>query len=343
MTPSSPHPVIGVFGATGAVGREMLSILAERGAPVEGIRCFASERSVGRELEFGDRNRSLVVEAFRPGVFADLQIALLAVDAERARELAPAARDAGCVVIDNSSAFRNDPTVPLVIPEVNRDQLADFGESGIIANPNCSTIIALMAIAPIHRAARIRRASVATYQAVSGAGAAAMEELEQQARDHVAGRALRSEALPSPAFFNVFPHESGLDADGFNREERKLRDEGRRILGAPDLAISATCVRVGVPRCHAMAIDLDLETGLDVDQARELLSGQSGVRVVDAPESRHATGGDEILVGRLRNDPHRPDKTGLLLFVVGDQLRKGAALNAVQILEELPEFRREEP
>ena len=343
MTPSNAHPVIGVIGATGAVGREMLTILAERGVAAERIRCFASERSVGRELEFGDRSRSLVVEALHPDVFADLQVALLAVDAEQARDLAPTARDAGCVVIDNSSAFRNDPDVPLVIPEVNGEELAGFGTSGIIANPNCSTIIALMAIAPIHHAVGIRRVSVATYQAVSGAGAAAMDELERQARDHVAGRPILSEALPSPAFFNVFPHESPLDADGFNGEERKLRDEGRRILDAPGIEIAATCVRVGVPRCHAMAIELDLEAGLDVNRARALLSDRPGVRVVEAPESRHAAGGDDVLVGRLRNHPDRPDNTGLLLFVVGDQLRKGAALNAIQILSELPGFRVDDP
>ena len=249
---SGQSPVIGVVGATGAVGREMVAILLERGVSPERIRAFASERSAGRALPCGDAG-SLVVETLEAGTFAGLDVAMLAIGADAARTAAIEARDAGCVVIDNSSAFRDDPEVPLVIPEINGVRLEDCPGPCIIANPNCSTILAMMVIEPIHRAVGVRRVSIATYQAVSGAGMAAMDELEQQARDHVAGQPLRAEALPSPALFNVFPHESTIDATGFNLEERKLRSEGRRILGTPELPIAATCMRVGTRAAMAIS------------------------------------------------------------------------------------------
>jgi len=216
-TTPGKRPVIGVVGATGAVGRELVSILLERGVPPERIRAFASERSAGRSLRCDDAG-SLVVESIEPGTYAGLDVVLLAIGADAARTAAIEARDAGCIVIDNSSAFREDPDVPLVVPEVNGDLLEECAGPCIVANPNCSTILALMAIAPIHHEAGLRRVSIATYQAVSGAGLAAMEELEEQARSHVAGTPLKSEALPSPALFNVFPHESAVDATGFNLE-----------------------------------------------------------------------------------------------------------------------------
>lgn len=330
---------IGIVGATGAVGREMLAILERMQMPTGSIRCLASERSAGTMIPYPDED--LQVQLLQEDSFAGLDVVLLAASADISRTWAPVAVAQGTIVIDNSSAFRADPNVPLVIPEVNPDTLADFKAPGIIANPNCSTIIALMAVAPIHRVAKIQRMSVATYQAVSGAGAAAMAELEQQAREHAAGEQLTSESLPSQALFNVFCHESPIGPDGFNEEERKLRFESRRILDDPDLKISATCVRVGVPRAHSMAIELELGRPLDADDARRCLEAKPGIRIVDDrtnnvfPEPLHAAGGDDVLVGRIRNHPDSRDGRGLLLFACGDQLRKGAALNAIQILAHL--------
>ena len=340
MSSTHPRQSIGVIGATGVVGREMLSILGDRGVPADSIRCIASERSRGMQVPFGQD--MLAVQGLDETSISDLDVALFAAGSECARRWAPIAVDSGAVVIDNSSAFRGDESVPLVIPEVNGSLLDGFQGPGLIANPNCSTIIALMSVTPIHRAAGIRRMSIATYQSVSGAGGSAMEELERQVEEHASGRAPTSNVLPSQALFNVFAHESPVGPDGFNEEERKMRNEGRRILDAPGLEITATCVRVGVPRAHAMAIDLELERGLDAAEARELLAHAPGVRVVDDPESGRfpesidAAGADEILVGRFRNHPDRSDQRGLILFAAGDQLRKGAALNAIQILEQLP-------
>jgi aspartate-semialdehyde dehydrogenase len=324
-----------LVGASGAVGREMLSILAQAGVAAQDMHLFGS-RSAGSSIPYG--GSELVVADLAGNSFDDVDVVLFAAGADVAREWAPRAVDAGATVIDNSSAFRGDPDVPLVVPEVNPEALHSFVAPGIIANPNCSTIIALMGTAPIHRRAPITRMSIATYQAISGAGASAMSELDRQAVDHVAGDPLTVEALPSQALFNVFSHESRIGKDGFNEEEQKIRSESRRILAAPGLAISATCVRVGVPRAHAMAIDLDLSEPLDAADARALLQSAPGVTVVDDPEqgrfpeSVHAAGGDNVLVGRIRNDPDRAPGRGLLLFACGDQLRKGAALNAIQVL-----------
>ncbi len=340
MSSTPPRHPIGVVGATGMVGREMLSILRDRGVPADSIRCIASERSRGTQVPYG--RDQLTVHGLDEASIRNLDVALFAAGSDCARRWAPIAVDAGSVVIDNSSAFRGDESVPLIIPEVNGSLLEGFEGPGLIANPNCSTIIALMSVTPIHRDAGIRRMSIATYQSVSGAGGDAMEELEQQVEQHAAGRTPTCKVLPSQALFNVFTHESPIGPDGFSEEERKMRTEGRRILDAPGLEITATCVRVGVPRAHAMAIDLELERGLDASDARNLLANAPGVRVVDdpgagrLPESIHAAGGDEILVGRFRNHPDRPDRRGLMLFAAGDQLRKGAALNAIQILEQLP-------
>jgi aspartate-semialdehyde dehydrogenase len=330
---------IGVIGATGVVGREMLAILGERGVDAGALRCIASSRSVGLKLPYGETHLS--VGMLDDDAFEDLDVALFAAGVDTARRWAKRAVSAGCRVIDNSSAFRDDPAVPLVIPEINGHLLEGSKGPGIIASPNCSTTIAMMAVAPIHRLAGIRSMSVTTYQSVSGAGAEAMEELEQQVRQHAAGETITNQVLPSTALLNVFNHESPIDADGFNEEERKIRFESRRILDAPEITISATCVRVGVLRAHAMAIELVLEKGVEVDEIREMLAGTHGIRVVDDrtrnrfPEPRHAAGRDEIEIGRLRIHPDRPDGTGLLLFAAGDQLRKGAALNTIQILERL--------
>ncbi len=330
---------IGVIGATGVVGHEMLTILDERGVDSDRVHCIASSRSAGLTLPYGKDH--LTVGTLEDTVFEDLDVALFAAGPETARTWAGRAVSMGCVVIDNSSAFRDDPDIPLVIPEINGNLLDGFKSPGIVASPNCSTTIAMMAAAPIHRLAGIRSMSVTTYQSVSGAGAEAMEELEQQIRQHAAGEPITNRVLPSRALLNVFNHESSIDADGFNEEERKIRFESRRILDAPEIGISATCVRVGVPRAHAMAIELVLEKGVKVEEVRELLDGSDGIRVVDDrelkrfPEPRHAAGQDDIEIGRLRLHPDRADGTGLLLFAAGDQLRKGAALNTIQILERL--------
>lgn len=327
---------IAIVGASGAVGREMLSILAQAGVAARDVRLLGSSRSAGTSIPYGDGDIEVALLAGSP--FEGIDAVLFAAGAEVAREWAPRAVEAGATVIDNSSAFRADPDVPLVVPEINPEALDSFVAPGIIANPNCSTIIALMATAPIHRRTPITRMSIATYQAISGAGATAMAELDRQVVEHVAGDPLTVEALPSQALFNVFCHESPIGDDGFNEEERKIRSESRRILGAPELAISATCVRVGVPRAHAMAIDLDLSGPLDAADARSILEAAPGVTVVDDaeqgrfPESVHAAGGDDVLVGRIRNDPDRAPGRGLLLFACGDQLRKGAARNAIQVL-----------
>lgn len=330
---------IGVVGATGAVGRELLAILEERDVDPGSIRCIASPRSAGSELPY--RDDRLPVRTIGPESFDGLDAVLFASGAESARRWAAAALEAGCLVIDNSSAFRSDPAVPLVVPEINGDLLSGTPSPGIVANPNCSAVIATMAVAPIHRATGITRLGVTTYQSVSGAGTAAMRELERQSRQHAAGEPLTCEVFPSPALFNVFSHESAIDDDGHNEEERKIRSESRRILDAPELMVAATCVRVGVPRAHAMSIELELAGPLEVERARALLEAAPGIRVVDDrganrfPEPRRAAGADAIEVGRLRAHPDRTDGRGLLLLAAGDQLRKGAALNAIQILERL--------
>lgn len=331
---------IDVVGATGAVGLELLGMLEARGVCSSQVRAIASTRSKGRRLPYGED--ALEVRALDEHEFDSTAVAFFSASSAVSRTHAARAVEAGATVIDNSSAFRMDPSILLIVPEVNGTLLDEFKAPGIIANPNCSTIIALMAVAPIHNAVGITRMQVATYQAVSGAGTQAIRELEQQTADYANNRPLTTDALPSPALFNVFCHESPIDDSGFNEEERKLRNESRKILGAPNLAVAATCVRVGVPRAHAMAIDLTLDTGLTANDARELLAQSPGIDIVDDrtrsrfPEPRHAAGGDLVLVGRLRNDPDRPSNTGLLLFACGDQIRKGAALNAIQILERLP-------
>lgn len=327
---------IAIIGANGAVGREMTTLLLEAGFSAEDLRLFGSSRSAGLSRPIG--GQQCRIEELTPSCFDGIRMALFAAGADVAQEWAPKAVAAGATVIDNSSAFRGDPSVPLIVPEINGTSLQAFKRPGIVANPNCSTIIALMAVAPIHQHAHIQRMNIATYQSVSGAGAAGIAELEQQTADYVAKKPLTNETFPTQALFNVFCHESPIGPDGFNEEERKIRNESRRILSAPDLAISATCVRVGVPRAHAMAIELDLEQPLSADEARELLECAPGITVIDDvaqqrfPEPLHAAGQNTVLVGRLRNAPDCDSGQRLLLFACGDQLRKGAALNAIQIL-----------
>ncbi len=331
------HPTVAVVGATGLVGRELLSILGDHELGRGAVRLFASTRSAGTAVTF--RGAEHPVEPAGPDVFRGADVAFLCAGGDVSLALADAAVGHGALVIDNSSAFRMRPGVPLVVPEVNGDVLDEFDPPGIIANPNCSTIIALLAVTPIHRAAGVQRMVISTYQAASGAGAEVLRELEQQAEDHVAGHPYTQDVLGRPYLFNLFSHDSPIGPDGSNEEERKLVRETQKIWNDDSVRITATCVRVPVLRAHSEAITLTLRRPLPEDEARRILSEAPGVRVVDDrqankfPEPVDASGIDKVLVGRIRADASQPRGLGLNLFVSGDQLRKGAALNAVQIAE----------
>lgn len=328
---------IAVVGATGAVGREVLALLADRGVNADCVSLWASARSAGNPVAYN--GRMLTVQELTEASFAGIEFAIFSAGADRSRRFAPAAVGSSTVVIDNSSAFRMDAEVPLVVPEINAADLARH--RGIIANPNCSTIILAVVVWPLHRANRVRRIVVSTYQAASGAGAAAMQELLTQSADHLAGRPLVPAVFPHPIAFNLFSHNTPIGPDGYNTEERKMIDETRKIFHEPDLSITATCIRVPVLRAHSESINLTFERPMRAEQVREILAGAPGVRVVDDvagnrfPMPLEASGQDDVLVGRIRQDVSQPDGRGIELFVSGDQLRKGAALNALQILESL--------
>jgi aspartate-semialdehyde dehydrogenase len=332
-------PAIAIVGATGAVGAEFLVILAERRFPHRELRLLASKRSAGRTLQACGRAHT--VRELTASSFDGIDLALFSAGGPISREFAPIAVARGATVIDNSSAFRMDPEVPLIVPEINGEALEQCRLPAIIANPNCSTIIALMAVSPIHRAAGVKRMVISTYQAASGGGAALMHELEQQARDYAAGRPLTTTVSGRPYIFNLFSHNSPIGPDGSNTEETKLVKETHKIWDDRSVAITATCVRVPVLRCHCESINLTLASPLTELEAGEILAGAPGVRVVDDraanrfPEPVDAAGGDDVLVGRIRADSSQPPGFGLNLFVAGDQLRKGAALNAIQIAERL--------
>jgi len=325
------------MGATGAVGAEFLRILEERDFPVDSLKLLASSRSAGRMLPF--RGEELPVEELTDKSFDGVDLVLSSAGGEISKKFAPIAVRAGAVVVDNTSAFRMDEQAPLVVPEVNPQDIASH--KGIIANPNCSTIIMNVPVWPLHKANPIRRLVVSTYQAVSGAGAKAMAELEQQARDWAAGRQVTHAALPHQALFNVFCHDSAIQDDGYNLEEVKMVRETRRIFHCPDLRITATCVRVPVLRAHSEAINIEFSSPMTPDQARDVLAAAPGIKVVDDRKTNHfpmpleSAGGDDVLVGRIRQDISQPGGVGIELFASGDQLRKGAALNAVQIAEML--------
>jgi aspartate-semialdehyde dehydrogenase len=330
------QPSVAVVGATGAVGAELLQILSERVFPVGELRLLASPRSAGKTLTFGDHD--IGVEALGAESFAGVDLALFSAGSGIARDFAPLAARVGAIVIDNSSAFRMAPAVPLVVPEINPGALARHG--GIIANPNCAAIIAITPLWPIHQRNRIRRLILSTYQAASGAGAAAMAELVAATRAHLAGDVFRPHVLPHPYAFNLFSHDTAIDpATGYNDEETKVINEARKIFGDPDIRVGVTCIRVPVLRAHAMSITIECERPIGPDEARALIADAPGCRLVDDPVANHfpmpleATGGDDILVGRIRRDLSDPTGHSLGLFVAGDQLRKGAALNAVQIAE----------
>ncbi len=334
---------VGIFGATGQVGGVMRAVLAERGFPVDQMRYFASARSAGRTLPWMDRE--LPVEDASAADFAGLDLALFSCGKTASLELAPRVAAAGAVVVDNSSAWRMDPDVPLVVPEVNAGALARRPK-GIVANPNCTTMVAMPVLKPLHDAAGLRRVVVSTYQAVSGAGLAGVAELDEQLRkgvdraaqltyDGTAVELPEPSVFAAPIAFDVVPLAGSLVADGSGEtdEEQKWRSESRKILGLPDLAVDCTCVRVPVFTGHSVSLHIELDRDLGPEAARELLDGAPGVELSDVPTPLRAAGRDPSLVGRIRRDSSVAN--GLALFVVGDNLRKGAALNAVQIAEEL--------
>jgi aspartate-semialdehyde dehydrogenase len=339
---SGPHPSelsVAIVGATGAVGVEMLQCLAQRDFPVSRIRLLASARSAGRTMAF--RGQNLAVEELTEGSFAGIDVALFSAGSAISKRYAPLAVAQGAVVIDNSSAFRMDPAVPLVVPEINAEQIARH--HGIIANPNCAAIISIVPLWPLHQVNRVRRLIIATYQAASGAGAAAMQELQDATRAHLEGREFRHSVLPHPYAFNVFSHNTRIDpATGYNEEETKVMQETRKIFGDAEMRISATCVRVPVLRAHCVALSVECERPVSPEQVRTLLRDAAGIRLVDDaannyfPMPKDASGRDEILVGRIRQDLSDPSGRSIAMFCAGDQLLKGAALNAVQIAEQLP-------
>jgi aspartate-semialdehyde dehydrogenase len=337
-THTSTAPVVAIVGATGAVGVELIRCLEQRRFPLSELRLFASARSAGKQLNF--RGQALEVRELSEGSFQGVDIALFSAGGATSRRFAPIAVRAGAVVIDNSSAFRMDPQVPLVVPEINPHSIR--AHKGIIANPNCCAIISITPLWPVHQANRIQRLMLATYQAASGAGAAAMEELRESTRAYLDGRPYQQKVLPHPYAFNLFSHNTRIDpATGYNEEETKVIQETRKIFGEPDMRISATCVRVPVLRAHSVAITFECERPVTPREVRSLLQGAPGVELVDDMERNYfpmpgdASGRDPILVGRIRQDLSDPGGRSICLFVAGDQLLKGAALNAVQIAERL--------
>jgi len=326
-----------ILGATGAVGTELLELLEKRNFPLADLKLLASPRSSGRTMQF--QGESLPVEAVGDRSFDNVDIVLASAGGSISKTWAPIAVAAGAVVIDNSSAFRMDPQVPLVVPEVNSQAAASH--RGIIANPNCTTILMTVAVWPLHQVRTVQRIVAATYQSASGAGARAMEEVKSQAQAVLQGEEPTTEIFPYPLAFNLFPHNSPLTQSGYCEEEMKMVNETRKIFGTQQIRITATCVRVPVLRAHSEAINLEFETPLSAHEAREILSQAPGVQVVEDWQANHfpmpveATGRDEVLVGRIRQDISHP--CGLELWLCGDQIRKGAALNAVQIAELLVE------
>ncbi|MFH1719274.1 MAG: aspartate-semialdehyde dehydrogenase [Planctomycetota bacterium] len=328
---------LAIAGVTGAVGQEFLRILAERDFPFDSLKMLASSRSVGKKIEF--KGRTYIVEELTKKSFGRVDIALFSAGASRSKEFAPAAVDAGAVVVDNSSAFRMDANVPLVVPEINPQAIAKH--KGIVANPNCSTIIGIVPVWPLHRANPVKRMVVSTYQAASGAGQSAMIELEEQSREILDGKEPTCNAFPYQIAFNLFSHNSAMGPNGYNQEEMKMVHETRKIFDCPGIAITCTCIRVAVFRAHCESINLEFTDPITPDQVRDLLSTAPGVSVLDDREHNRfpmpidASGKDDIFVGRIRQDKSIPENRGINIWVAGDQLRKGAALNAVQIAEKL--------
>ncbi|NET56443.1 MAG: aspartate-semialdehyde dehydrogenase [Symploca sp. SIO2E6] len=331
--PLSSKISVAILGATGAVGTELRELLQSRNFPVAQLKLLASPRSAGRHLSF--QGEDVLVEAVSENSFKNVDLVLASAGGSTSKAWAATAVESGAAVIDNSSAFRLNPEVPLVIPEVNPEAAATH--QGIIANPNCTTILMAMAVWPLHQVQPVQRIIAATYQSASGAGARAMEEVKTQAKAILQGETPPTESFPYPLAFNLFPHNSPLNEQGYCQEEMKMVNETRKIFKAPQLRISATCVRVPVLRAHSEAINLEFTEPMPVAKARELLANAPGVRLVEDWQANYfpmpidASGRDEVLVGRIRQDLSHP--RSLELWLSGDQIRKGAALNAVQIAE----------
>jgi len=330
-------PNLAIAGVTGAVGQEFLKIIEERDFPFDSLKMLASNRSAGKKIEF--KGKEYVVEELSKKSFTRVDIALFSAGAARSKEFAPAAVEAGAVVVDNSSAFRMDPDAPLVIPEINPQKIKEH--KGIIANPNCSTIIGIVPVWPLHKANPVKRMVVSTYQATSGAGYQAMLELENQSREILQGKEPTCKAFRYQIAFNCFSHDSAIGPNGYNLEETKMVNETRKIFDCPEIAITCTCIRIPVFRAHCESINLEFTEAITPNQVRDLLSTAPGVSVLDDRENNRfpmpidAMGKDDILVGRIRQDESMPENRGINIWVAGDQLRKGAALNAIQIAEKL--------
>ncbi|MEN6424051.1 MAG: aspartate-semialdehyde dehydrogenase [Phycisphaerales bacterium] len=326
---------LAIAGVTGAVGQEFLSIIEERNFPFQSLKVLASSRSAGKKMSF--KGKEYTVEEMTKDSFKDVDVALFSAGASRSREFAPAAVKSGAVVVDNSSAYRMDPEVPLVIPEINPQMIKKH--KGIIANPNCSTIIGIVPVWPLHKINPVKRMVVSTYQAASGAGMSAMLELEAQSREILDGKVPTKNVFPHQIAFNCFSHNSALGPNGYNEEETKLVKETRKIFDCPSIAVTATCVRIPVMRAHCESINLEFANAITPDEVRNLLKSAPGVTVLDDREHNRfpmpidATGKDDVFVGRIRQDESLPGNRGINIWVSGDQLRKGAALNAIQIAE----------
>lgn len=327
---------IAIVGATGAVGREFAACIESRGVPVKSLRLLASARSAGQKQVF--RGETLTIEELTDDSFDGIDIALFSAGSGISRQCAPIAVKAGAVVVDNSSAFRADPTVPLVVPEINARRIASH--KGIIANPNCSAVTALVPLWPVHQANRVKRLIISTYQAASGGGAAMMQELEESTRAHLDGRDYAPKVVKYPYAFNLFSHNTAIDMDtGYNDEETKVMTEARKIFEDDAMAINATCIRVPVLRAHSVSMTFTCERPITPGEVRALLEKAPGVKVVDDwannyfPMPKDASGQGDVLAGRIRKDLSDPSGHSISMFVAADQLLKGAALNAVQIAE----------
>jgi aspartate-semialdehyde dehydrogenase len=332
----SKSPVnVAIVGVTGAVGQAFLEVLAERHFPIKELKLLASAKSAGKTIMFA--GKTYTVETLMHDSFKGVDIALFSAGGSISKEFAHSAVKAGAVVVDNSSAFRMTDGVPLVVPEVNADAIKTH--KGIIANPNCSTIIMNVPVWPLYKANPIKRIIVSTYQAVSGAGAWGLEELDRQIKQHAAGTSITKEKFPHQIVNNLFSHNTTIGTNGYNEEEMKMLKETRKIFGVPNMMVAATCVRVPVARAHCESVNLEFERPITPDQVRAILGKAPGVTIVDDvvnnrfPMPIEASHQDDVLVGRIRQDVSREDGRGIELFLAGDQIRKGAATNAVQIAE----------
>ena len=326
---------VAIVGVTGAVGQEMLKCLEKRNFPVNELKVMASSRSAGKTIKF--RGKDLAIIEATTDAFKGIDIALMAVEADQSKEFSPAAVKAGAVVVDNSSAYRMDKDCPLVVPEVNPEAIKNRPK-GIIANPNCSTIIMNVPVWPLHKVNPLKRIIVSTYQAASGAGKPAMDELEATTKAWARGEKIETKVFPYQLCMNLFSHNSGIGDNGYNSEEMKMTNETRKIFSAPNIMIASTCVRVPVMRAHCEAITLEFTNPITPAEATKILASAPGVTILDDPKANRspqpldASGQDNIFVGRIREDISLPGR-GLMLWVSGDQILKGAALNAVQIAE----------